>query len=107
MVELSINLVVGLTTPKTMKLKGSILGQPVLVLIDCGATHNFISAELASKLRLPTLDTAGYSVLMGTKLSVTGGGVCKGVVVSVAEIDIVNDFLPLQLGCTGVILGMK
>lgn len=44
MVELSINSVVGLTTPKTMKLKGAILGQSVVVLIDCRATHNFILA---------------------------------------------------------------
>lgn len=104
MVELSLNSVVGLTTPKTMKLKGSVLGQSVIVLIDCGATHNFISAELAGKLALPVTHTASYGVLMGTGLSVRGGGICKGVTVSLPSIDIVDDFLPLQLGCTDVIL---
>ena len=45
-VELSINSVVGLTPPQTMKVKGEVGGQEVLVLIDSGASHNFIAAEL-------------------------------------------------------------
>lgn len=43
-VELSMNSVVGLTSPKTMKMKDTINGQEVVVLIDFGATHNFISS---------------------------------------------------------------
>ena len=45
-VELSLNSVVGLTPPLTMKIKGEIDGQEVVVLIDSGASHNFIAAEL-------------------------------------------------------------
>ena len=45
-VELSMNSVVGLTAPQTMKLRGDIKGHPVVVLIDGGATHNFIATEL-------------------------------------------------------------
>ena len=40
-IELSMNSVVGLTTPQTMKLRGDIERQPMVVLIDEGATHNF------------------------------------------------------------------
>ena len=47
-VELSINSV-GLSNPGTMK---------VIVLIDCGATHNFISEKLVSMLQLPIKDTS-------------------------------------------------
>lgn len=38
MVELSLNSVVGLTPPQTMKIKGTIEGQEVIVLIDSGAS---------------------------------------------------------------------
>ena len=42
-VGLSLSSVVGLTSPKTMKLQGAIGEQPVVILIGSGATHNFIS----------------------------------------------------------------
>ena len=41
-VELSMNFVIGLTSSKTMKLQGEIKGKGVIVMIDPGATHNFI-----------------------------------------------------------------
>lgn len=42
-VELSLHSIVGLTNPGTMKLRGSIGTKKVILLINCGATHNFIS----------------------------------------------------------------
>jgi len=78
-IELSMNSVVGLTTPQTMKVKGDIEGQPVVVLIDGGATHNFIAAEVVQQLGLEREDTAGYGVILGTGMAVQGAGVCKGV----------------------------
>lgn len=72
-VELSIKSVVGLTAPKTMKLRGTIRVKSVFVLIECGATHNFISSELVQELGLHVTGSASYGVLMGTGLSVKGG----------------------------------
>lgn len=40
--ELSVNSVVALSSPHTINLRGSINGVGVVVLIDSGATHNFI-----------------------------------------------------------------
>lgn len=45
--ELSINsAVVGLTTLETMKIRGHIGSKGVIVLIDYGASHNFVSKEV-------------------------------------------------------------
>lgn len=44
---------------------------------------------------------------MGTGIFVRGGEVCKEVLVSLPNIDVVDDFLPLTLGCTDIILGIK
>ena len=68
-----LNFVVGFSTPRTMKLRGTIANQEVMVLIDCGASHNF-SAELVDKLRLPSVGTHSFRVLLGTELSVKGVG---------------------------------
>lgn len=45
-VELSMNSLVGLTEPRTMRLKGMIKGKEVVVLVNCRATHNFIAVVL-------------------------------------------------------------
>lgn len=106
-VELSINSVVGLSSPKTMKVTGRIAQQEVVVMIDCGASHNFISVDLVQKIHLPREGTTGYGVLMGTGLMVRGEGVCKGVVLTLQNIEVIADFLPLELGSADVILGMQ
>ncbi|XP_022897563.1 uncharacterized protein LOC111411244 [Olea europaea var. sylvestris] len=107
LVELPMNSVVGLTSSHTMKIKGKCLKEEVLVLIDCGVIHNFISADLVRKLGLPRTETMVYGVIMGTGLTVQGAGVCKGVQLSLQNIEVVEDFLPLDLGSFDVILGMK
>lgn len=59
-VEVSLNSVVGLTSPKTLKLAGEINNQKVVVLIDNDASHNFISNELVSVLKLPITNMEPY-----------------------------------------------
>lgn len=106
-VELSINSVVGLTSPQTMKVRGRIGEQEVVVLVDCGATHNFILAELVRQLEIHRTETNGYGVIMGTGFAVQGAGICKGVTLQLQNLEVVKDFLPLELGSSDVILGMK
>lgn len=66
--ELSMDLVVRLTPPQTMKVKEVISGQEVVVLIDCRATHNFVSAKSVPNLGLLRIDTTGYEVIMSTRI---------------------------------------
>ena len=51
--EISLNSVVGLSNPKTMKLMGSIQGEGVVIMVDPGATHNFVSLATVRKLGIP------------------------------------------------------
>lgn len=51
--------------------------------------------------------TTGYRVIMGTSLVVQGVEVCKRVVLSLQNLEVVEDFFPLKLGSSDVILGMK
>ena len=107
LVELSMNSVVGLNGPKTMKVRGRIGNKDVIVLIDSGASHNFISTVLVEQLNLPTTATEGYGVVMGTGTAVQGRGICRGVAVTLAELEVVEDFLPLELGSSDLILGVQ
>ena len=106
-VELSLNSVVGLTTLRTMKLKGAINDIEVTILIDCVATHNFIGLNVVKDLQLPIVTTTSYGVIMGTGVAMKGKGVCRGVVLMMQGLTVVQDFLPLELGRTNVVLGMQ
>ena len=96
--ELSLNSMMGISALRTVKVKGKITQHDMIVLIDCGATHNFISSKVVQKLGLPVEATLGYGVLMGTGKAIKGEGICKGVVLTIQNIKIVEGFLPLELG---------
>ncbi|TYJ98848.1 transposon Tf2-1 polyprotein isoform X1 [Cucumis melo var. makuwa] len=106
-VELSINSVVGLNDPGTMKVRGKLFGEEVIILIDCGATHNFVSEKLVKKLTLPIKETSHYGVILGSGATVQGKGICEKLEVQLSSWKIVEDFLPLELGGVDVILGMQ
>ncbi|KAL4558953.1 hypothetical protein LXL04_031079 [Taraxacum kok-saghyz] len=106
-VEVSLNSVAGMSSPKTMRLQGRIQDRAVVTLIDPWATHNFIASNLVAELGIPVQDTEPYGVRMGTGDREEGRGVCQGVLLQLAEIDVVDEFLPLCLGSSDVILGMK
>ncbi|KAF7842370.1 wall-associated receptor kinase-like 10 [Senna tora] len=55
LMSLSMNSIVGITNGRTMKLIGKVRGKEVLIMIDCGASHNFISTSLVEKLALTKL----------------------------------------------------
>ena len=50
--EVSLSSVMGLTSPKTMRLDGIMNKHDLVVMIDPGATHNFISKVAAQQLGL-------------------------------------------------------
>ena len=78
-----------------------------MVLIDCGATHNFISEILVKELQLETKETSNCRVILGSGAAVKGKGICEAVELMIGEWKVIDEFLPLELGGIDVILGMK
>ena len=72
-----------------MKLQGQIENKVVVVLIDYGASHNFIFVELVERLGIPRIGTHSFGVLMGTGISVKGEGICKGVILKLHNLEVV------------------
>lgn len=48
----------------TLRIRGTIQGQQVLVLVDSGATHNFIDAQLVQRRGLTMTEFEGFSILV-------------------------------------------
>ncbi|KAA0037013.1 peroxidase 64 [Cucumis melo var. makuwa] len=105
--ELSLNSVVGLNDPGTMKVKGKLQEKEVIILIDCGATHNFISEKLVESLQLPVKETAHYGVILGSGTTVQGKGICENVEIQLTNWKVKEEFLPLELGGVDVVLDIN
>ncbi|KAL4033568.1 hypothetical protein IC575_006666 [Cucumis melo] len=82
--ELSINSVVGLNDPETMKVR------------------------VGKILQLPTKETAHYGVILGSGIAIQSKGVCKDVEIQLKNWSVKEEILPLiELGGVDVILGMQ
>lgn len=104
--EVSLKSVSGLTPPHTMKIWAEIGGNKVVVLIDCGATHSFISKATAGRLGLESLGRRKVAVTLGNGRTDTSWGACKEVILNLPETEIIEDFFLLDLGGSDLILGM-
>ncbi|PNY02722.1 retrotransposon-related protein [Trifolium pratense] len=92
---------------KTMKIGGRLEGIDVVVLIDSGASHNFVSTKLTSALGLPITSMAERKIKLGDGHKVVSKGVCEGVALMLGEMKVVVDALVLDLGGLDVILGVS
>ena len=52
MPKISISAITGIHQPQTLKLKGHIKNNNVVVLFNTGSTHNFIDVNVAKRLNL-------------------------------------------------------
>ncbi|KAK9105260.1 hypothetical protein Scep_022104 [Stephania cephalantha] len=105
--ELSTQAVEGYPGPRTIKVRGQVNGVDVAILIDCGASHNFVSDDLVAFLQLPVSPTHQYGVVVGDGHQVRRTGVCKDLKVQFQGITVSDDFFPMSLPNSDVLLGMQ
>lgn len=106
-IELSLHSFMGWSSSTTMKLEGKIGKTMVVVLIDSGATHNFLAPSVVHKARLTRAEEPGFTVMVGTGIKVAGSGLCKGVQLQLQKVRITTDFVILEPGCAYIILGVQ
>lgn len=83
-------------------------GEEVVIMVDPAAAHNFISLATVAHLPFPVSPTRGFGVSFGNGEAIHGTGECRiVVVVEVHGIRICENFLPLALGSSDIILGVQ
>ncbi|XP_057451806.1 uncharacterized protein LOC130743580 [Lotus japonicus] len=105
-IQLSIYSMAGLTTAKSWKIAGTLRGQSVVVLIDCGASHNFIAEETLFQLQIPVLATPKYVVEVGDGHKVKCQGKCQQLMLDVQGVEILQDFYLFGLQGVDLVLGL-
>lgn len=69
--------ILGKPHPTTMKVQGKLHATKVLILIDGGSTHNFISDALVSELKLTFEQVAPSGVQIGNGDRIRCNHICK------------------------------
>jgi len=87
-------------------LKGYVRGHPARLLIDSGATHNFMSSTFVSKVGAPTQPTCVTKVHLANGSVSSTARICVGLAVDLRPYSVTSDFLVTELGNYDVILGM-
>ncbi|KAF2313837.1 hypothetical protein GH714_018224 [Hevea brasiliensis] len=104
--ELPLFSVGGIQRPRTMKFQGWIANQPVVVLVDSGASHNFISNQLVQRLQLPVSATPSFNVKLGDGCKVSSTGLCKQLELQLLDYTVNTDCYVFPLGGVDFILGV-
>ncbi|GJY71259.1 retrotransposon gag domain, retroviral aspartyl protease [Tanacetum coccineum] len=105
--EISLHAILGKPHPTTMKVHGMLHSTEVLILIDGGSTHNFISDVLVNELKLATQPLAPFGVQIGNGDVIRCGQICKSLPVQINDLKITEDFHPFSLGGADLVLGIQ
>ncbi|CAH9115968.1 unnamed protein product [Cuscuta europaea] len=101
----------GIPTMRAFKIKGIMKWdrgvKQVEVLIDSGATHNFISKKLVDELELPFKTISGYKVQVGNGEKLSNDGRCEDLTLCMQGSIIKQNFYFLTLEETDLVLGME
>ena len=103
--QLSLCSMSGFTTSKSSKVEGLLQDHFIVILLDCGASHNFIATELVDKLNLRVQDTP-YLVEVGDGHKVRCKGKCPKLKFQLQQLEIEQDFYLFTLKGVDIVLGL-
>ncbi|CAA7021556.1 unnamed protein product [Microthlaspi erraticum] len=107
LMELSLNSFLGIDSPITTKMTGLVKKNQVVVMLDSGATHNFITPEMIKRAQLKTMVNPNLEIMLGTSVSVHGTGICQNVQLLLQGLTFTAYFIVLDLGSAYIILGVQ
>lgn len=105
--EVSLYSFFGLSSPTTTKIRGKIGKANVIILIDSGDTHNFVSPAVVKRARLQTSKSSKFTVMVGIGLSVHSSEICKKTELQLQSVVVTTYFIVLEPGSADVILGVQ
>ncbi|KAJ9544404.1 hypothetical protein OSB04_024111 [Centaurea solstitialis] len=92
---------------KTLKIEGSISGIPMVILVDSGASHNFVSQKLTTALGISLEFFSGINITLGDGHAVFVNQRCRDLSVVISGCDFLFDALLFEMGQLDLILGIE
>ncbi|KZV57865.1 hypothetical protein F511_03434 [Dorcoceras hygrometricum] len=104
--ELPLFSISGMTQPQTLKMRGQIKDEEVVVMIDSGASHNFVSRQMVERLGMKIDETVRFGVCLGDGTKVRCQGICHGLEIQLGTYTVAISGHLFELGGVDVILGV-
>ncbi|MCH80279.1 Ty3/gypsy retrotransposon protein, partial [Trifolium medium] len=92
---------------QTMKFQGTIKGVEVLILVDSGASHNFISQSLVHHMDWAIEPTQQMKVKLGNGVQIEAQGRCKELEMYIGDYKLSPNLQLFELGGIDVVLGVE
>ncbi|XP_058008100.1 uncharacterized protein LOC131182808 [Hevea brasiliensis] len=105
--EISLHAITGTQTSQSMRLRGVWNGLQVLILVDSGSTHSFISLAKLSENGVNVDATAGVRVKVANGEQLHSPGICKKATINLYPIFFRVDLFALQLTGFDIVLGVN
>lgn len=104
--SLNLQSMAGLTSKSSFMMRARLGDIEVIVLVDCGARHNFISVKLVAARKLMVEDTPPCSVKVGNGKRILTRGVCRGVELIIQGMTVRVDCYVFPLEGAYMVLGI-
>jgi hypothetical protein len=82
---ISLNSLIGFSTPQTLKIIGYIKHQKVIILVDSGRTHNFIHCCISQETNCYISVVNNFQMMISNGGSMKCGGHCENVCIHIGE----------------------
>ena len=105
--QVSLSAMIGILEPQTLKLKGHIKKNNVVVLIDSDSTHNFLDATMAKRLNIFSFPLPNMKVMVADGKRIEKVGKCHRVKLQIQDFSLESSFFTVPLGGVDVVLGVQ
>jgi hypothetical protein len=97
----------GVPKYNTFRMRGVLQGQRVSVLIDGGASHNFIDSTLLKRRHIPTVEFEGFKVEVAGGSTMPCDRYIPGMKLTLGRHELIQDVYVMDLPDTNIILGVQ
>ena len=107
MTKISISAITRIHQPQTLKLKGNIKNNNVVVLFDTRSTHNFIDVNVAMRLNLFIYLVPNMKVMVADGKKIEKVVKCHKVKLQIQDYNLELEFYAAPLGGVDAVLGIQ
>lgn len=92
--------------PRTLKLKGYIKKQSVIMMVDLESMHNFVDVNVTKRLNIFSCPATDLKVMVADGKQIDGVGKCHKVKLQLSDYALGSSFYMVPLGGVDVVLGV-